>query len=274
MARTDDSWPGWVARWYMWDGGFLAMGEARGTVPPHAHHALQIAIPLAGRAALQLEDGPWREYAAVMVAPDRTHSFDGQGNLVAMLFIDPETTEGSWLLRTLGDGAVSDVPAERLEPCVASLRSIWEEPTDAVTTARVIDGIVRTLCTGPRPLRVLDPRIVRALEYVRSADAASLSLKQVAATAFLSTSRFAHLFKEQLGLPFRRYLLWRKLTRAMMMVVRGKTLSAAAHTAGFADSAHLTRTCYQMFGISPSHLIGRGEHIEIPAPFELPIVRG
>jgi AraC-like DNA-binding protein len=256
----------------MWDGGFLAMGESGGPVPPHDHHAMQVAIPLDGRVALRVEDGDWREYTAIMVRPDLTHSFNGLGNLVAMLFVDPETIEGRWLMRTIGDAVVADVPPARLDPCVASLRSLWEDPTDAVTTARVIDGIVRTLCTGPRPLRTLDPRILRALEFVRTADVASLSQEEVASKVFLSGSRFAHLFKEQLGLPFRRYLLWRKLTRAMLMVIRGKTLSAAAHAAGFADSAHLTRTCTQMFGIAPSHLIGRGEYYEIPAPFELPIV--
>jgi AraC family transcriptional regulator len=271
MAGPNENRPGWVARWYMWDGGFLAMGESAGAVPPHDHHALQVAIPLEGRVALQVEDGEWHEYAAFMVAPDFRHAFNGLGNAVAMLFVDPETIEGRWLRRTIGESIACEVPAERLEPCVASLRSLWEKPTDAVTTARVIDGIVRTLCTGPRPLRTLDPRILRALEFVRRADVAALSLEEVAGTVFLSGSRFAHLFKEQLGLPFRRYLLWRKLTRALLMVVRGKTLSVAAHTAGFADSAHLTRTCYQMFGISPSLLIGRGEYHEIPAPFELPI---
>lgn len=269
MSEARGVWPGWEARWYMWDGGFLAMGESKGVVPPHAHHAIQLAIPLEGAVALRLEGADWHEYPAVMVVPDRTHSFDGLGNLVAMLFVDPETTEGRWLLRSFGDAPVAPIPADRLAPVVESLRSLWDAPTDPTTTARIIDGIVRALCAGPRPVRTLDPRIARALAHVREAEVATLSLDDVAATVFLSGSRFAHLFTEQLGLPFRRYLLWRKLTRALLMVVRGRSLSAAAHAAGFSDAAHLTRTCTQMFGIAPSHLIGRGEYIEIPAPFEV-----
>src|SRR5690554_3016023 len=113
----------------MWDGGFLAMGVGQGRVPPHDHHAMQIAIPLEGRVGLQVDGGPWRDYAAIMVRPDQTHSFDPLGNLVAMLFVDPETIEGRWLMRTIGDTVVAEIPPERLAPCVDSLRSLWDEPT-------------------------------------------------------------------------------------------------------------------------------------------------
>jgi len=95
-----------------------------------------------------------------------------------------------------------------------------------------------------------------------------ISIEDAAAMAFLSPSRFAHLFKQQVGLPFRRYLLWRKLTRAMLVIGRERTLSTAAHEADFADAAHLTRTFYQMFGLPPSAMM-RGEFFEIPSPFEL-----
>jgi AraC-like DNA-binding protein len=62
------------------------------------------------------------------------------------------------------------------------------------------------------------------------------------------SSRTSHLLKEQVGLPFSRYMLWRKLTRAMVAIASERTISAAAHAADFADAAHLTRTFYQMVG--------------------------
>ena len=61
-------------------------------------------------------------------------------------------------------------------------------------------------------------------------------------------------------------MLWRKLTRAMLMIGRQQTISTAAHEADFADAAHLTRTFYQMVGIAPSILM-QGEFFEINAPF-------
>lgn len=71
-------------------------------------------------------------------------------------------------------------------------------------------------------------------------------------------------------------MLWRKLTRAMLVIGRERTIAAAAHAADFADAAHLTRTFYQMVGLAPSVLM-RGEFFEIPSPFEVsapPLRRG
>ena len=86
--------------------------------------------------------------------------------------------------------------------------------------------------------------------------------------AFLSPSRFAHLFRQQVGLPFSRYMLWRKLTRAMVAIASERTIAAAAHAADFADAAHLTRTFNQMVGMAPSALM-QGQFAEIASPFTI-----
>jgi len=86
--------------------------------------------------------------------------------------------------------------------------------------------------------------------------------------ARVSPSRFAHPFKEQVGLPFSRYMLWRKLTRAMLAIGSERKIADAAHAADFADAAHLTRTFYQMVGMAPSALM-RGSFAEIASPFSV-----
>ena len=93
-----------------------------------------------------------------------------------------------------------------------------------------------------------------------------MSLDKAAAMACLSVTRFAHLFRGRVGLPFSRDMLWRKLTRAMVAIASERTIAAAAHAADFADAAHLTRTFYQMVGMAPSALM-RGDFIEIASLF-------
>ena len=112
----------------------------------------------------------------------------------------------------------------------------------------------------------MDPRVSTVLRQIRGADELRISLETAAAMAFLSPSRFAHLFKQQMGLPFRKYVLWRKLTRAMVAIGGSRTIADVAHGADFADAAHLTRTFYQMVGMAPSALM-RGRFAEIPSPF-------
>ena len=75
-----------------------------------------------------------------------------------------------------------------------------------------------------------------------------------AALVGLSPGRTRHLFVQQTGLPFRTYLLWLRLNRAVELYAGGASLTEAAHAAGFSDSAHLSRTFHRMFGIAAASL--------------------
>ncbi len=251
--------------WYVWDGGFLAMGRARGVVPPHAHHAIQIVLALEGAIAVCGSDQRWRTGRGIMVGPDIEHSYDSCDALAAMLFVDPESTEGVCLRSSLR-GELALIPDQRVAACAGELRRFHEHPLESIEVGALIRHCVQTLSTGTPPARRLDSRVTGVLRKIREADDLRMSLETAAATAFLSPSRFAHLFKQQLGLPFRRYLLWRKLTRAMLEIGRAGTVTAAAHAADFSDAAHLTRTFCQMFGIPPSVML-RGKFFEIPSPY-------
>ena len=56
----------------------------------------------------------------------------------------------------------------------------------------------------------------------------------------------------------RPYVLWRRFICAWGLLMSGESVSAAAHGAGFADSAHFARTSRQTFGFPPSALqLGR-----------------
>lgn len=260
---------GWRPRAYFWDGGWIGIARSSGVVPPHAHHAVQISLGLDGPLAVRAGDGDWQTCRGAIVLPDHLHSFDARGTTTVMLFIDPECREGLWLRNSLTQ-PITEIPLERFECCLPSLRIFWETTLSATETGELVHSIVRNLCAGPPPRRSLDPRIIRALELVRQLDVSRIPLEQVAKKVFLSPSRFSHLFAEEVGLSFRRYVLWRKLSRAMQLIGQGNSLTAVAHASGFADSAHLTRTFYQMYGIAPSVMLGRGEFYEIPAPFQSP----
>jgi AraC family transcriptional regulator len=270
MATNDSNSAHWKPRAYVWDGGFMGIGRSSGVVPPHSHHAFQISLALDGEIRLAGEDGDWTNYQGVAIEADAMHSFDANGARVAMLFVDPESHEGRWLRNTLRE-PISAISGSRLERCIPQLREFLDDPPGIQGTVELVLSIVQCICSGPPPNRKLDPRMVKAIEFIRASDTASLAIDDVARHVFLSPSRFAHLFSDEIGLPFRRYLLWRKVTRAIVLVGRGQTLSAAAHAAGFSDSAHLTRTFYQMFGIPPTVMMGGGDFYEIPAPFEVPV---
>jgi AraC family transcriptional regulator len=255
-----------MPHWYLWDGGYLLVGRGEGVVPPHSHHAIQIALAIDGAVSLQGERGDWRTGRGFIVRADAVHSYKPNGSLVAMTFVDPESTEGAWLSASLR-ADITLVPDARLAVCVQELTRLVEQPFECMGIPELIRHCVHALCAGVPPSRRLDERVTRVLAAIRGSDELRISIDEAADLAFLSPSRFAHLFKQQVGLPFRRYMLWRKLTRAMLVIGRQQTISTAAHEADFADAAHLTRTFYQMVGLPPS-LLMRGEFFEIAPPFE------
>ena len=239
-------------------------------MPPHEHHAIQIVIAVDGTVGITGKKDNWRMAPGLIIRPDVVHSYNGNGAVGAMLFVDPESTEGVWLKTSLRDD-ITIVPATRIGMCAGELRTFLDNPLEGMEIGSLIRHCVHALCAGAPPNRRLDERATKVLAAIRASDELRMSIEDAAALAFLSPSRFAHLFKQQVGLPFRHYMLWRKLTRAMLVIGRDRTISTAAHEADFADAAHLTRTFYQMFGMPPSVMM-RGEFFEIPSPFELPAV--
>jgi AraC family transcriptional regulator len=254
------------ARWYLWDGGFLAVGKSNwGVIPPHSHHAIQIVVGIDGEMAIKGAAGAWRTGRGLIVRHDVEHSYDGKGALGAMIFVDPESYEGSWLQTALAEN-ITVLPETRIRICAEVLKTFIERPFESMEIGALIRQCVRSLCPGAPPARRLDQRVTTVLAAIQASDDLRMSIDDAAALAFLSSSRFAHLFKQQVGLPFRRYMLWRKLTRAMVGIGKERTIAAAAHAADFADAAHLTRTFYQMFGIPPSAMM-RGDFFQIASPF-------
>jgi AraC family transcriptional regulator len=249
----------------LWEGGFLLTARAQGVVPSHAHHAIQIVIALDGCVAICGKDDAWRESRGIVVRPDAEHSFDCNGALGVMVFVDPESSEGAWLSASLRQD-ITIVPDTRLDSIVPELRTFAEQPDEIQDIAALVRGCVQGLRPGLAPTRRFDSRVTTVLDAIRESDDLRMSLDKGAAMACLSATRFAHLFRDQVGLPFSRYMLWRKLTRAMVAIASERTIAAAAHAADFADAAHLTRTFYQMVGMAPSALM-RGDFIEIASPF-------
>jgi AraC-like DNA-binding protein len=115
---------------------------------------------------------------------------------------------------------------------------------------RALEHLVGPDPSHPAP----DPRIARVLDWLGQHVEDSVTVADAAGIACLSESRFSHLFVEEIGLPFRTFVLWRRLMRAVDRMAAGGSLTAAAHQAGFSDSAHFSRTFHRMFGLPATWL--------------------
>jgi AraC family transcriptional regulator len=243
------------AQYFPWAGGAIFVGTA-GVLPAHAHQAIQICFLFEGRIRLRPSDqDPWLDYDVGIVPSQHAHAMDGSRTLYgATLFVEPETREGRVLAeRYLRDG-IANLDRAPVDSVVRDLRTAMLERRGRVAIVALARRLVQELTQRAEPAVTSDERIMRAVKYVNDHLSAPLTLKQVAGVAHLSPSRFRHLFAEQTGMGLRQYILWRRFVSVWEHRMNGSSLSAAAHAAGFADSAHLARTSRRMIGIPPSLL--------------------
>jgi len=243
----------------LWEGASLWAFDvppgrgAPATTRLHAHHAIQITLSAGGRFAIRTETGR-AEGPLVLVAPDVSHAFEPEGG-IALLFVEPESRAGRALMHRMAGAPMTRLDGALPEDVPTRLSGIWSDPRpdDGVIVAlgqSVLEDLVGST-PSPRPL---DPRIVRALDWISPRLGGRITLAEAAAVACLSDDRFRHLFADEIGLPFRTYLLWRRLMLAVERTAAGSSLTAAAHEAGFADSAHLSRTFSRTFGLPAASL--------------------
>lgn len=194
---------------------------------PHRNAAATVVIALQQSFSLSLGDGaaPTQRRIA-QIPPGTWHHLQAAGPM-AFLYLDP-----------LGD-PIPDLPQRVALPADLHAPGVIDELLRAVglqapaTPARLA-ATVRAMDADPRCFARID---------------------DAARHAGLSISRFGHLFREETGLPFRRYRLWRRMATVARVVSTGRSLTDAAFEAGFASSAHLSASFRQLFGLAPSTLL-------------------
>jgi AraC family transcriptional regulator len=249
-------------RMVFWEGACLWVLGKRPSDPPypkttfHSHHAVQVTLALDGLFTLEGHAVQVPRVAVAAVAPDIEHAFEAHGNAIAHLFVDPDGQAGRELRRTLFvTGDVAPITGASFEDLRARLHSALQ--TIDSTDARFLE-LGRALVAQLAPSSERDERPEVRVRKMTAWAAARLeqpvSLEDVAKHVGLSPSRARHLFVAQTGLPFRTYLLWLRLMRAVELFSGGTSLTSAAHGAGFSDSSHFSRTFRRMFGISAASL--------------------
>ena len=240
-----------IGRLYMWNSGMLLIGQNTGATAVHSHHAVQISLKNSCALFFRSEQGDWTEYRGVVITPDYPHAFDGLHETVAHLFVEPESREGRALLERLGATGIVPAVDSDVDASVPLLFDAWARTRDAATMIAAAQRVIQRFAGGVEPVSLIDDRVARAVAYLKQNLGRAISLDEVASAVNLSPSRFRHLFVEETGMALRPYILWLRFQRAWELISAGHNLTTAAHGAGFADSAHLSRTSRRMFGIPP-----------------------
>ncbi|WP_263357240.1 helix-turn-helix domain-containing protein [Acidicapsa ligni] len=115
---------------------------------------------------------------------------------------------------------------------------------------------------APRSLRensvreILVPARARAvIDYIEANLAEDLRLSELCSVARVSRAHFARGFRKVVGMSPHKFVMQRRLSRAIQLVRYGDTpMKEIARLCGFADAAHLTRCFKSQFSSAPSLL--------------------
>lgn len=240
-----------VGRIGFWQGGSLWLGRGLSATVLHAHHAIQLCFGLDGPVRLRSQRAQdWDEFPTVFIPSMVPHALDASGRLTAALFCEPQSKAGRGLMKRFGRARPVPLPdSPMLIERMARIGEEMEQGSDPETACLAMLVELAGIAPNDRPT---DQRILRAVAFIADNLERPIRLSEAAAIAALSPGRFRHLFVAEIGVTFRSYVLWLRLQHALQTGLRGASWTEAAHEAGFADLAHLSRTFRRMLGISPT----------------------
>ena len=211
---------------------------------PHAHHAVQIVLSETPQRLWTAAQG-WLSCHGAVVGANVQHRLEESSRPVTLLYLEPDSIEGRRVAASALVGGVLSGPSISL--ALDAVRAS-PDPIPAAMDRLFPDASPRTPLQG-------DPLIAALIAALPLTLPDQFGIATLASQTGLSPSRVQHRFRAHTGLAVRPYLRWRRLLKALEGVTRGLSLTDAAVEAGFADSAHFTRTFRGHFGIPPSALL-------------------
>ncbi len=209
----------------------------------HAHLSHQWTLSLTGAPFGLSVAGQWLQVRQIFIPSQQPHQFaDQEGQFLTLLLDADCTLQYQTELQQLLQQHVGLAGAVNLPAFVLALQALRQVP---------------------------DARIRQTMHFLTHSDLAQDgSAAALAAAAGLSPSRFLHLFKQQTGVPLRKYILWQKLRRVLQGLAQPEppAFTELALAAGFYDAAHLANYIRTTFGLSLRDIVQNSRFFqELPA---------
>ena len=217
----------------------------------HSHHITEILIGNKKPINLKTENNKYEDYV-LLVGADVPHTaFDIEEEMI-IITLDPESELALKVAAKYQcSKEVVPLPVKR---DIKAVNRYFDDPT-IENAVKVYTSFINSLELMDNTNIQKDPRIIEAIKYIKGLDVKKASTKEIAKHVGLSEGRLIHLFKEQIGIPIRRYLIWRRINDAIHALLNGKSLTYAAYEAEFADYAHMSRNFSNTFGYPISEII-------------------
>ncbi len=216
-----------------------------------------IRIALGDAAAPGADDRAcWHSTDLAVLPPYQPHRVACDARLICSITIEPETVDlaglPAFMRRHLGAVPAGDAEAAAVLQRVRAAHA-WLREQGSGTDLSTADFDLR--CFGHRLApRKIDARIHSVLEDIRNDPSRSTTAQDCAAAVGLSFSRFLHLFKDEVGTPFRSLRTWKRARSLLHHVTRAANLVHVALDTGYPDSTHFSHSIRHVYGLKPRDL--------------------
>jgi AraC-like DNA-binding protein len=241
----------------VWDlgPGRLMVAGAFADLALHHHPAVQVTVGRRGLLTVTHDGEAHDECRLVVIGSGASHAVRSELESGALtLYLGLQTAQGAALNALSRNGShriwIVDDGRRRAEAAADALA----ESGPGAAADFLVDGLCATQTRRPDGPRSVHPQLRRAIEVVSTRVPDHVDVGSLAAAVALSPDYLGRLCKQQTGVSMSATIRWVRLVTAMGHLLDGRSITDAAHLAGFADGAHANRVCWEMTGSTPRDL--------------------
>lgn len=193
-----------------------------------------------------------------VLPPYVPHTIASEFPSVICVVVEPETVDPPAMERLVARIAGSDGPAFAARARIA-YDDLRRQRRDGFTTAE----FDRLMFGEVVPERRIDHRIRRVAALLNDFSGSKTTASDCAAAVNLSRSRLLHLFKDEIGVPFREFRAWKRARHLLHYVNENLNLAHLAQDMGYPDSTHFSHSIRRFYGLQPRAIFSGSRDLAI-----------
>jgi AraC-like DNA-binding protein len=207
------------------------------------------------------------QYGCSLMSPEIPHEEEATENFTrfAVIMIERTTFESVWKIYSKKPcGPFFWTPFAVSRSIMSGVKQFMAECCDNKPGKKdILDSlelllchtVVRALCSISVDIDTVTERldIQRTVEYIHAHFGDDLSIDCLARDAHSSVSHFSRIFKRELGISPKDYLIKTRIDKSKKLLQDSSdSITDIAYTCGFATSAHFSDSFKKIAGVSPS----------------------
>jgi len=241
---------------YIWPNQLLLLGSTKFKYRPHMTVSDKLMVCMEGEMTITLSEGTIIKTRSCLVKAGSTFEdkfVDASEAVIAIYYLAPLTQDCPILESQMfyaTEGIFYGHPEEA--DLITKLLSIRANDVTPDLVYEMLREFVVPDHLSAVVMTDFDPRVITVLLRIRATVRENLTVEDFAKEVHLSESRLEKLFKEQIGIPIRKYRLRYRVFISILHLALGTTVTDAALFAGFSSSAHFSKSFSSINGVPPS----------------------